>query len=440
MRRRTWNGARGLVSGGTTGPFRFAAPATNGLPSPLFSVAMTAGPFAITSAPTVGTFESAIGAATNCVLWYPDFTTAWPSGAATIAATGRYQIMTLTPTTGSVAISGGIRLSDGGVDSPMVSGTSYTGIVTSGSPTLSSDGAVTQPVGTYMTIGATNQGVYATLSTALTSSTASGTHLSCSTFTATSAATIVGFADLAGMTSGSYDAQIQQLARYSHGYNIVMRFAHEMSGFWYPWGVGAGGSGFTAAQFVSMWNHVRSVWRAQETGSGYSHIPWIWGPNTTGNLANTAAAAGILTTGSGTGSQNPIYAPSSPGAAGTGSCFYPGDSACEFVGLDGYSYPDTFAGNDPSFSRIFSADLTWLGSSITTTKPILICEVGVDATIGSTARASWLEAMFTYLVSNPRIQGLNYFDHGAGSGGTGYELENDPTACSGFLSGLESWV
>lgn len=406
--------------------YSFQASLMNGLPRPLFCVDVTA---PSTWATLTSAFEQALHASTNTVLYYQNFNNNWPTSTVSgILASGRSQIMTLSPITATLNLEGGVRQSDGGIDNPMVANTTYSGLVLSSVYFLDS---VTQPNGTYITLSGAPNGV--ALAAPLVHPVTAGSQIAVTPFIASGNSTTASAYDLSGITAGNYDSAIQSCATSAAGTGLAIRFAHEMNGNWYPWGVASGGSGFTPSQYVSLWNHFRSVWQAQETSLSVAHCPWIWCPNLTNNKSGTPSGSGILTTGPGTGAGLPIYAPTTPGAVGTGNCFYPGDSNCEYIGLDGYSNP---SGGNPSFASLYDNDIQWMQSGITTTKPMLIGETGVDVSIGSTARAAWFSGMFTTLQTYSVI-GVSYFNN-VGSGN--YPINTDPVACMGFLSSLKKWV
>jgi hypothetical protein len=387
-RRRRQGSPTGLMG---TPVATFPWTAINGAPSPLFGVSVTQQFFGLSQ---LKAFEQAVGVKTNVMLAYQQLCEAWPSAYSTVVATGRVPEIAFSPSTAQVAISGGVRNSDGGVDSPMVTGTVYKGVVVSALTSFIG----TQPAGSIMQVGGESSGPFCTTQTAITSSSV-GTQILTTIFTAVAAYSLAAVLDQPGIVAGNYDSTIQQIARYAAG-SAIMRFASEMNEGSYSWGIASSGSGFTASQYIAMWDHVRSVWRAQETSSGYSHCPWLWDPNVSGG-----------------------------GTYPFSSC-YPGDSECEFVGLDGYSYSND---GNPSFSSLFSADITTLeGLSV---HNIIIGETGCSAY--NPARAVWFTDMFSYLKANSNVIGFSYFDHP-----DTYEdfLDNDPAGCAAFRAGLLYWA
>ncbi|MDB5179775.1 MAG: beta-mannanase-like protein [Candidatus Saccharibacteria bacterium] len=430
VRRRLYRGIRGSIG---VELYKFPSTVTGGVPRPFFSVA-TGGSSVALSLTTV--FEQSLHASVNNIQYYQNFNNPWPTtNINAITATGRSQMMTLEPVTASFNVAGGIRTSDGVVDNPMISGTSYSGFVITGSLLAAH---VTQPNGTYVVLGGASGGpggIQLTMDVPYTVT--SGTHITTTPFTPTKNYVTALIFDLVGITAGNYDSVIQTFASSAVGNNLILRFAHEMNGNWYPWGVYPTSTyTYSASQYVALWNHVRAVWRAQETSISAPNVPWVWCPNIANNRTGVVADSGVLSTGPTNGSGFPIYAPATVGAVGTGNSTYPGDANCEYIGLDGYSNPSSVAGANAPFAALFAADIQWMQTSVTTTKPFIICETGTDVSIGSTARAAWFSGMFDTMHTYSVI-GVSYFNN-TGSGN--YPINTDPIACQGFLSSLKQWV
>lgn len=209
--------------------------------------------------------------------------------------------------------------------------------------------------------------------------------------------------DSASILAGTYDAQIQQWARYWNGSGII-RFAHEMNLAYstaQPW------NGMPAATYISLWNYVRSVWQTAETASGKPHAPWLWCPNLSTN------------------GQRPFVS------------YFPGDNNVEYVGLDGYSYSQI---GWPSFSSLYDTDLTALSGL--TSKPQIVGEVGCSNDLSDSNRAAWINGMFDYFIARPNIKGFNWFEHSGTNGvSTGNSmLEGFPLALQAFRSGVARWA
>jgi hypothetical protein len=193
-------------------------------------------------------------------------------------------------------------------------------------------------------------------------------------------------ATLADLAAGKWDAQINRTARWSNGTGVQVRFAAEMNLPTSPYHV-------DPALYVAAWKRARKVWR--DAGNA---APWWWAANVTGGLPESD------------------FRP-----------YYPGDDQCEFVGLDGYSYPKV---GNPSFAQVFDADLTTLAAL--STRPLAIVEVGVDRAVPN--RAAWIRAMWEYVLAHPRIEHLTCWNRDA------YRIDDDPAAALAFHLGAVAFT
>lgn len=153
------------------------------------------------------------------------------------------------------------------------------------------------------------------------------------------------------------------------GYPVVIRFAHEMNGFWYPWCEQANGN--HRGDYVRAWRHVHDVFRQ----AGADNVSWLWSPNVT--YAGAAPLKGL----------------------------YPGDAYVDWVGLSGY-YGTAGRESYISFDQIFGRTLRELASF--TRKPIVVTETG--ATDATGRQAHWITQMFAQLPAHRQIVGLIWFE------------------------------
>lgn len=173
---------------------------------------------------------------------------------------------------------------------------------------------------------------------------------------------------LTSIAAGAYDKYLTSVADAARAFGkpIVMRFAHEMNGSWYPWGNGVNGN--TPAEYIAAWRHVVTVFRA----AGADNVYWLWTPNKEGH--------GL-------------------------SSWYPGNSYVNFVGVDGY--------NGPQYSHAWMTPEQVFGSSFAqfpsfTDKPIVIGEVGCVEGSSSFpgSKAAWITAFVRYLAAQPKAAGF----------------------------------
>ncbi len=173
---------------------------------------------------------------------------------------------------------------------------------------------------------------------------------------------------LSSIASGSYDSYIRDSARIAKGWGgeLMVRFAHEMNGSWYPWA--------RSESYVAAWRHIVDVFR--EEGAG--NVRWVWAPNVnrSGSMPFTA--------------------------------YFPGDEYVDYVGLDGYNFGSTEGNRWYSFRELFSssyAAVTQLSS-----KPVIITETASSETGGD--KAAWIRSAYLETIPNdfPRVKAVVWFD------------------------------
>jgi hypothetical protein len=192
------------------------------------------------------------------------------------------------------------------------------------------------------------------------------------------------------IASGAYDSYVSAVAAAARawGQPILLRYAHEMNGNWYPWAASVNGN--TPASYVAAWRHVHNIFVA----AGASNVLWVWAPNANG--------------------PTPI------------SQVYPGNAYVDVIGMDGYN-----RGNGTSDyqtpSSVFSSSLSSV-RALAPSKPVLITETGTSEQAGN--KAAWLEQLFAYVHSQPGLIGVVYSDFGD------WVLNSSAQAMTGAADGL----
>jgi beta-mannanase len=201
------------------------------------------------------------------------------------------------------------------------------------------------------------------------------------------------------ITAGDFSAYEAMWARQIKAYAkpVVLRFAHEMNGSWYPWSAQANGN--TAADYVAAWRQVRGVFSRQ----GVTNVTWSWSPNVP-------------------------YAGSTPLGA-----LYPGDGYVDEVSLDGYNWGTSQSWSSwTPFWALFSDGVRELRTL--TDKPLFIAEVGSAEEGGS--KAAWVSDMFATLAQHPEIRGVTWFDYAKEAD---WRIDSSATSLDAFRSGLAGY-
>ncbi|MGE5408403.1 MAG: glycoside hydrolase family 26 protein [Syntrophothermus sp.] len=152
------------------------------------------------------------------------------------------------------------------------------------------------------------------------------------------------------IAAGRYDRYLRRAAgsAASWGRPLMVRFAQEMNGDWFPWGRGVGGN--TARDFRKAWKHVVDLFRFH----GATNVIWVWSPNEDSGGKFQLA---------------PLY---------------PGDEWVDWVAMDGFN----FGGDNgwPSFTTIFAS--TYDRIVRLTSRPLMIAETGSTEDTGD--KAAWV--------------------------------------------------
>ena len=205
---------------------------------------------------------------------------------------------------------------------------------------------------------------------------------------------------LAAIARGDYDSLIAANARAAAAWGkpIFVRFAQEMNGDWFPWGLGVGGN--TASEFVAAWRHIVDVFRAQGAGN----VRWVWTPNEMDS-----------------------------GTPGFQS-LYPGNAYVDWVGIDGYNFGDTAGNTWQSFTQVFSA--SYRAMLALTSKPMMITETASVEQGGH--KAAWItSALGSELPGRfPRVRALVWFDQPIGD--QDWRVDSSTASLAAFRGAIDS--
>ena len=173
------------------------------------------------------------------------------------------------------------------------------------------------------------------------------------------------------IVAGRYDRYIRLSAEAAAEWDkpIFLRFAQEMNGGWYPWGLGVDGN--TARDYREAWHHIFWIFR----NHGADNVRWVWSPNEDA------------------GGSHPL------------AVFYPGEEFVDWVGIDGFCWGGSIGW--PSFTSIFGS--TYDRIVKLTSKPIVIAETAAGEDGGD--KAAWISsALETEAPRFPHLRALAWFN------------------------------
>jgi hypothetical protein len=200
---------------------------------------------------------------------------------------------------------------------------------------------------------------------------------------------------LRAIARGRYDdyARRAAISAREWGRPILLRFAHEMNGTWYPWGT----DGNTPRVYKAAWRHLVGIFRA----AGADNVKWVWTPNVDGD------------------GQYPFRP------------FYPGDAWVDWVGLDGFNWAKS--GEWESFTDLFGSSYDTL--SAISPRPVIISETGSSQSGGD--KSAWVaSALRREIPSFSRIRAVVWFSDTVS--GVDFRVDSSPAALRAFRSGIAS--
>jgi len=164
-----------------------------------------------------------------------------------------------------------------------------------------------------------------------------------------------------------------------HGGPIVLRFAHEANGHWYPWGLARFDN--TPWRYKQAWRHVWRIFR----DVGASNVRFLWNPIEEG-----------------CGGCEPDY---------RYERFYPGNKYVDYVGANAFNWGWN---RWRPLVRILEVPIKRLrqvtkSKSLPNGKPIIVGEVSSNHTGGS--KASWIRKGYVKVYRRwPKVKALVYLD------------------------------
>jgi beta-mannanase len=174
---------------------------------------------------------------------------------------------------------------------------------------------------------------------------------------------------LSDIAAGRTDRYLRSSARDAarFGKQILVRFAHEMNGDWYSWGVQAN----SPRTYIRAWRRIVRIFRQE----GARNVRFVWSPNADDEHL------------------------------GRFRRLYPGDAWVDWVGLSGFSWggPWDWEGARDIFQGSYRA-ITRM-----TKKPFMIAETGVSELGGD--KSQWIRWTFAKdLPRMPRVRAVVWFN------------------------------
>jgi Glycosyl hydrolase family 26 len=199
---------------------------------------------------------------------------------------------------------------------------------------------------------------------------------------------------LANIIDGKFDSYVRGWARALAAWKhpVLLRFAQEMDGNWFPWDDYANGN--HVGQFMEAWWHVHDIF----VRAGATNVKWVW----------------------------------SPAFARSGAQF------------PGTAYVDVMAttcqnGGRPLFARGWKSFAHGCGQAIDRLHalepglPIQLAETATSERGGSKAR--WIRDMWAYLAARPYVTSMIWFDLVKE---TNWRIDSSPSAERAFAAGARS--
>ncbi|MFT4041873.1 MAG: glycosyl hydrolase [Gordonia sp. (in: high G+C Gram-positive bacteria)] len=179
---------------------------------------------------------------------------------------------------------------------------------------------------------------------------------------------------LSRVAAGAFDDDVRRWASNlrAWGKPLLLRFAQEMNGTWYPWAVGTNTN--TATDYRAAWIRVRSVF----ADAGAHNVRFVWSPN-------------VITTGTNDFTDA-----------------YPGSSHVDILGLDGYNWGDTSGHQWQSAHDLFIPSLATL-RGLDPDHPILITEVASADAADADRKARWIRDFVGLVGTQARVDGFLWF-------------------------------
>jgi hypothetical protein len=193
---------------------------------------------------------------------------------------------------------------------------------------------------------------------------------------------------------GDFDPQLKAWAAgaASFGQPVMAEYGPEVNGDWFPWNGSFNGAGTTTGfgdpkkadgpeRFAAAYRHIIDVMR----GQGAHNVSWVFHVDVYGS-------------------------PEEPWNAM--AAYYPGDDYIDWLALSAYGAQDSADDVGQSFRELVDAGYPQL-AKVSSTKPIIIAEMGTDVRNTVLDPAAWSKTALTDMLAGkrwPRIAGFSWWD------------------------------
>jgi beta-mannanase len=204
---------------------------------------------------------------------------------------------------------------------------------------------------------------------------------------------------LENIASGNFDDYIRSWAQGLADYHspVMLRFAHEMNGWWAPWCVGQQGN--TAEDYIAAWHHIHDIFQQE----GATNVQWVWSPNIEQEGETPFEEA------------------------------FPGDDYVDWVALDGYN--DLSSGTWLTFDELFGS--SYVRISQLSAKPVMIAEVASSEGQGAADKAAWITDTYTQAIpARSRIKAVVWFNQNKERD---WRVSSSPQAQQAFWEGIKAF-
>jgi len=200
---------------------------------------------------------------------------------------------------------------------------------------------------------------------------------------------------------GDFDDYILRTARTLRDFErpVLVSFAHEMNGDWYPWSERVNGNG--SGEYVAAYRHVHGL----VASVGARNVSWAWSPN--------------------------VEYPGSQPLAG----LYPGHSYVDVIAVNGYNF-----GTSQAWS-LWQNPLELFGSTLSRVRDLA---PGKSLMIGETSssevggnKAVWISDLFSWLHTQPDVEAVVWFNLNKE---TDWRIDSSAASAQAFTSSLSNWL